>query len=222
MRSMKRSSPVLLFGRVRSSVGSVIAPVVALAALAALAGTASAAPRFFVVVRTVDEAPGVKSEMLADARKLFAEELGSRPELTLTPPVELSGDEAELKGDPEKYRAALRAHSLRAVELTLKILEVERVTEPPPSGKPFRVLKRSIRLSVFGSTLPDKIMAIGGDGDSSIAAEIHKNEDEAVEGKKLLAEATKIAIKQAVDMTVAKLTMPPQKDPKKKPAKKKK
>ncbi len=180
---------------------------------------AAAAPRFYVVVRMVDEAAGVKSEILEEARKLFTAELGRHPELTLTPPPELgTGDAGQLQGDPAAYKAALRAHKLSAVELTLRILAVERATEPPPAGKPFRVLKRGIRLSVFGSTLPDKIMAIGGDGDSEIASEISKAEDEANEGKKLLAEAAKIAITQAVDMTVTKLNLPPPKTATKKKA----
>jgi hypothetical protein len=174
---------------------------------------AAAAPaKFFVVVRSVEEAPGVHSGSVDEARKQFTEELGRHPELTLTPPPELGVDPA---GDVDAYKAALRAHKLRALELTLRILEVTRELEPPPAGKPFRVLKRGIRLSVIGDTLPDKIMAIGGDGDAVIAAEIRKTDNEEAESNKLLAEATKVAITQAVDMTVTKLKLPPPTEQKK-------
>lgn len=162
--------------------------------------------RFFVVVRGVEEASGVRSDLLEDARKLFSDELARHPELTLTPPPELNADPA---GDKETYKEALRAHKLRAIELTLRILDVTKSTEAPPAGKALRVLKRGIRLSVIGDTLPDKIMAIGGDGSAAIAAEIRKTDNEEVEGHKLLAEAAKIAITQAVDMTVTKLKLPP-------------
>jgi hypothetical protein len=195
--------------------------LVALGASVVLAGVVQAAPpRFFVVVRGVDEAAGVKSDLVEEAKALFIAELGRRPELTLTPPAELGPSAATLPSDPEAFKAALRTHKLRALELTLRILEVTRATDPPPPGKPFRVLKRGIKLSVFGTTLPDKVMAIGGDGDSLIAADIRRDENAEKEGKELLAEAAKVAITQAVDMTVTKLTLPPAKE--KKPAKKKK
>jgi hypothetical protein len=179
------------------------------------AAPSATTPKFFVVVRGVDEAPNVKSEMVEEAKRLFTEELATHAEFTLKPPPEL-GDAAS--GDVEAFKAALRAHKLRALELTLRILEVTRGLESPPEGKSFRVLKRGIKLAVFGTTLPDKVMAIGGDGDSLIASEIRKNEDPDKEGKALLLEATKVAIKQAVDMTVTKLMLPP---PKEKKAKKK-
>jgi hypothetical protein len=187
---------------------------IAVISLAVFWGGLAAAgpPRFFVVVRGVDEAAGVKSDLVAEAKALFTAELGRRAEFTLTPPSELGPSANELVADPEAFKAALREHKLRAIELTLRILEVTRATEPPPPGKPFRVLKRGIRLSVFGTTLPDKVMAIGGDGDSLIATEIRRNENAEQEGKELLAEAAKAAITQAVDMTVTKLTLPPAKE----------
>lgn len=175
--------------------------------------------RYFVVVRGVDEAETVKSGMVDEARKIFTAELARHPELTLSSPPGTKLDAAAAVSDLDAYKAALRANKLKALELTLRILEVTRGLEPPPAGKPFRVLKRGVRLAVFGTTLPDKVMAIGGDGDSTIAAEIRKTENEEEEGKKLLAEAMKAAVTQAVDLTVAKLKLPPPKDatrPKKK------
>jgi hypothetical protein len=186
--------------------------------LATSSVTLGAPPKFYVVVRGVDEAPGIKSELVAEAKQLFTAELGRRPELTLVPPAELGDNPQSL--DPEAFKDALRKHKLRALELTLRILEVTRAIDPPPAGKPLRVLKRGIKLAVFGTTLPDKVMAIGGDGDSLIAADIRRTEDEAKEGKELLAEAAKVAITQAVDMTVTKLMLPPAKDPKAKKKKK--
>jgi hypothetical protein len=87
----------------------------------------------------------------------------------------------------------------------LRILNVNQAVNPPPPGKQYRVLVRSIKLSVFGNSLPDKVLAIGGDGESQIGAEIGANADLAKEGKPLLLDATKEAVKQAVDMTVTKL-----------------
>jgi hypothetical protein len=110
--------------------------------------------------------------------------------------------------DPAAFKAVLMAHKMKALELTLRILETKASFDPPPPGKSFHVLKRSIRLSVFGTTLPDKVMAIGGDGDAAISTDERKNEDAERDGKDLALEATKAAIVQAVDMTVAKLKLP--------------
>ncbi len=115
-----------------------------------------------------------------------------------------------LRTDPEALETALKQRKLRAFEVTLRILEVSRTLDPPPPGKQYSVLGRGIRLSVFGDTLPEKVMAIGGDGESRIASEVSRHADTAQtakEGKSLLLEAAKMAITQAVDMTVNKLAL---------------
>jgi hypothetical protein len=95
---------------------------------------------------------------------------------------------------------------------------VKRALDAPKPGKQYRVLSRGIRLSVFGNTLPDKVLAIGGDGESSVAAEVGKQADIDREAGKLMEEATKEAVRQAVEMTLNKLDLAdkPQKLPKKK------
>lgn len=158
------------------------------------------ATKFYVVIRGVEDAEGVKSGIKDEALKVFKDELGHHPELTLTPPPGLpAGD------NPDELRSALKAKGLKALELTLRILSVKQEINPPPPGKKFRVLVRGIKLSVFGDSLPDKVLAIGGDGESQVAAEIDANANLDREGKPLLVDATKEAVKQAVDMTVAKL-----------------
>jgi hypothetical protein len=82
---------------------------------------------------------------------------------------------------------------------------VKRELNPPPAGKPFRTLVRGIKLSVFGDALPEKILALGGDGESTVGAEVNKNADLDKEAKPIMMDAAKEAIRQAVDMTVTKL-----------------
>jgi hypothetical protein len=182
----------------------VLKAILAIALVTACCRAYAAPPKFFVVVRGVDEGEGVHSGVVDEARQLFIAELGRRPELTLTPPAGVE----KMPDDPEAFQGVLRAHKMKAIELTLRILEAKASFDPPPPGKSFHQLKRSIRLSVFGTTLPDKVMAIGGDGDAAIAADERKNEDAERDGKDLALEATKAAIVQAVDMTVAKLKLP--------------
>ena len=173
--------------------------------------------RFFVVIHGVEEADGVKSGLVPELRRLFAEEIARHPELALS----LPGVTADPAAEPQAFKESLHKNGVnRALDMSLRVLEVTSELEPPPEGKPFRIVKRGIHLAVFGTTLPEKLMAIGGDGDANVAAEIRKNEDDSVEGNKLMLEAATTAIKQAVDMTVTKLELPPPKDVKAKKKKK--
>jgi hypothetical protein len=167
--------------------------------------------KYYVVVRGVEEADKAHSGIVDDLKRLFVEEIKRHPELTLDPPP-------GLPTDPEAMSNELKKRKLRAFELTLKVLDVVREVKPPPAGKQYRVLVRGIKLSVFGDTLPEKVMAIGGDGESQVGSEIGLHENEEKEGKSLLIDASKEAIKQAVDMTVTKLNLAgkPEKTPKKK------
>lgn len=173
--------------------------------------------RFFVVIHGVEEADGVKSDLVPELGRLFAEEIARHPELALR----LPGVSADPATDPVAFKESLHRNGVnRALDMSLRVLEVTSALEPPPEGKPFRILKRGIRLAIFGTTLPEKLMAIGGDGDANVAAEIRKNEDDSAEGKKLMLEAATTAIKQAVDMTVTKLELPAPMDAKAKKKKK--
>jgi hypothetical protein len=170
------------------------------------AGAAQAAPpragqaKYLVVLRGVEEVSGVKSGITDEIKRLFIAELKRHPEFNLDWPSDLpeAGDE---------LAAALKRRKLKAFEVTLRVLSVTRTLEPPPAGKQFRVLGRGIRLSVFGDTVPEKVMAIGGDGEANIASEVGRQLDEEKEGKALLLEACKTAITQAVDMTSTKLAL---------------
>src|SRR3954469_4445285 len=173
----------------------------AAAALVLLAGPSPAtAAKYYVVVRGVDEAEGVHSGIKEDALGLFTAELKKHPELTLEPPP-------GLPSEPEALRAALTQKKLKAIELTLRILKVSSAVNPPAPGKKFRMLQRGIKLAVFGDTLPDKVLALGGDGDATVGVEIDANAEIEKEGKPALLDATREAMRQAVDMTVAKLKM---------------
>jgi hypothetical protein len=191
-------------------------PLMTLLVLLGLASPAAATPlRYYVVVRGVDEAPGVHSGITTEAQKIFLEELRKHAELTLEPPP-------GLPSDPEQLKDALKAKKLTAYELTLRILSITQQVNPPAPGKQYRTLVRGIKLSIIGDTLPEKVMAVGGNGDAQVGTEIAANANEDKEGKSALLDATKDAVRQAVDMTVTKLKLsdkPPTPKLKKKPKK---
>ncbi len=188
-------------------------PILAALALT-IASPAFAATKLYVVVRGVEDANGVKSNIKDEALAAFKAELARRPELTtVAPPGLPSGD------DPEALHDALVKRNIKALELTLRIMAVTQEVKPPADGKQFRQLVRGIKLSVFGDTIPDKVLSLGGDGESQVASEVGANANLDKEGKPLLVDACKEAVKQAVDMTVAKLQIGDKKQ--KLPAKKK-
>ena len=168
--------------------------------------------RYFVRVRNVIEAPGVSSGFVDEAKQLFIEELKKHPAFTLDWPADLPSD------DLDALTKELRKRKMRAFEVSLKILDAQKAIDPPPPGKQYRILTRGIKLSVFGDTLPDKVLAIGGDGESRVSTEIGKQADVEKEGKSLMTDCTKEAVRQAVEMTLNKLDLAdkPQKVGKKK------
>jgi hypothetical protein len=169
-----------------------------LCASALWAAPALAEPAHYVVVAGVSEAEGVTSGIRKEAEKLFVDELKRHPELTLDRPEGLPEAPAEMA-------AELKKRKMDALELTLKILSIHRHLKPAAAGKQYPMLERGIRLSVFGNKLPEKVMAIGGDGESNAGVEVGKQADLEREGKALLLDCTKEALRQAVEMTLNKL-----------------
>ncbi|MDW8283007.1 MAG: hypothetical protein RMK29_14925 [Myxococcales bacterium] len=168
-------------------------------------------PRYYIVVRDVEGPPGASSQDAAArlARTVLLEELGRRPEIVL----------GGLPQDHDALRQELSRRRLRGYQLTLRLLSVSRALNPPPPGKQYRVLERGVRLTVIGTTLPGDQLAVGGDGESTVQADVgaqvgpHKEQE-------LLLEALRDAIGQAVQQAIRKLDkggmVPPQEKPRKK------
>lgn len=188
-------------------------PAFVLVALVLGPAVAHAEARFYVVVAGVDEAQGVTSGITSQLKELFTTELRKHPEITLEPP-------AGLPTDPEEMENELKKRKLKAYEMRVKVLGVTREVKPPAEGKQYRVLVRGIKLSVLGDTLPNKVLAVGGDGEAEAGSEVGLSADLDKEGKALLVDVSKEAVKQAVDQTVTKLNLSGK--PLKLPSKKKK
>ncbi len=163
-----------------------------------LASVAAAEPKYYVEVRSVIETDGVESGIADEALDHLRAELGKRPECTLESPLPKGASDDEL-------RAALKQKGLKGVELSLKILAVEYALDPPPAGKQYRVMTRGMKVSLFGNTIPDRTLSLGGDGESTIKVELGKRSEVEAEKRALLLEASKAAMIQAVDMTLKKL-----------------
>jgi len=156
-----------------------------------------------------------RDEEKALAKEMLIAALRKRPEVTLelaTPLTDIPGVTAEVK-----------RKGLKAYEVGLRVLRLERTVRPPTGGKKFRLLEQDAKLSLVGSTFPEKLLALGGDGESTVQIEVGNQINQRQE-REVLEEALKDAIEQAVKQGIAKLSAPPGKAPKgpprKNPAKK--
>ncbi len=156
--------------------------------------TAEAAAKHYLLVRGVEEADGVKSGVTAELGEMFVAELKKHPELIVL-------------ADADALAAAQKQHNLPALEVALRVLAAGGRLDDPKPGKQYRVLDRFVRLAVFGNTLPQKTLAIGGDGDGEMKVEIGRQADVEKEGKALTLDCAKVAVTQAVNMTVQKLNL---------------
>lgn len=142
------------------------------------------------------------------ARENLVTELRKRPEVVL----ELDGVPAD--APPARIKEELQRRGLRGYEVTLRLLKVERALRPAPTGRRFRLLEQSVKLSLVGTLYPgDPQLALGGDGESAVqievGAQISQNQE-----RDALTEAVKDAVSQAVAQGLRKLSAGPTKPPK--------
>lgn len=235
MRVFRTRSPILSAAGLTLVVQltALVLPVSVLGVFFLPMSRAAAAPRYFMKLAEVEFASGAvkvsvprgdsadaagadsgksalddKAAMMA--RDFLREALAKRPEVTL----ELSAP----LDNPEAVKAEVKRRNLRAYELTLRVLRQERSVKPPPPGKTFRLLEQNIRLSLVGVTFPEKLLALGGDGESTVQIEVGNPINDRQESE-VLTEALKDAIEQAVKQGMAKLIAGPPKAPKSPPRK---
>lgn len=167
---------------------------ITLVALAAPA-LAQPAPKYLLVVQPVSQAASTKDVPAAVVDRLFRAEIGKHPELAL--------DKGDLPKEPKAVAEKLAELKLKGYFVTVKVLESKRTLTPGQPGKRPQ-LERQVRLSVVGVTIPEQLVAFGGDGECIQAAEVGKKITEQEESE-LLADALKDAITQAVTSAVQKL-----------------
>lgn len=164
------------------------------------ASASAHAPRYYIAIRDVEGPPGAGKDDPTRllARKLFQEELGRRKELTL--------DGAGLPAGGAPLAQELKRRNLKGYQLTLRLLSVTQALNPPPKGKQYRVLERGVRLTVIGTTLPEDQLAVGGDGESTVQADVGAQISER-KAEELLGDALRDALGQAVQQAIRKLDL---------------
>lgn len=132
-------------------------------------------------------------------KSVLVESLRKQPDVTL----ELESPIA----DTDAVKAECKRKGLRSFEFAVRVLRLDRGVKPPAAGKRFRLLEQNVKLSVVGTTYPEGLLAIGGDGESTIQIEIGERVTPGQE-REVLEEAVKDAVEQAVKQGMIKLSQP--------------
>ena len=108
--------------------------------------------------------------------------------------------------ETEALVAELKKRNLRGFSVVVRFEHLTKeVKEPSPGARRKRVAL-NVRLSVFGTTIPEEKLSFSGDGESGVEAEVSDKGMEP-ETQALAKDAIKDAIKQAVDQAVMKLSV---------------
>jgi hypothetical protein len=181
----------------RRSVWGLGAGLLALCFTTALA--AAPAPKYYFRLGEVKAGPDVGEPLKAYAGEAVKADLASRPEW--------ASDVGNFgPSDTEALVAELKKRNLRGFSVVVRFEHLKKdVKEPAPGARRKRVAL-DVKLSVFGTTIPEEKLSFSGEGESGVEAEVSEKGAEA-ETEALAKDAIKDAVKQAVDQAVMKLAV---------------
>ena len=174
-------------------------PAVALAAtILAAGGTAAAAgPKYYFQLREVKASQDVDPTLKSYAGEAVKADLAARPEWA----SDVGTGESQ-----DALVAELGKRKLRGFKVTVRLEQVKKELLPPKPGGRLKQLSVNVRLTVFGTTIPEEKLAFSGDGEAGLESEVSDKRVDA-ETLSVTKDAIKDAIKQAVDQSVTKLSM---------------
>lgn len=167
---------------------------------AAAKGKRPARPRYYFAIGEIRSDQPVDEALRTAAKEVLVEDLAARPEFT--------ADVGEATGDA--LVAELKRRKLKGFSVGLKLVEISREPRPPRPGKRLPQLAVGVKVAVFGTTLEEKKLAFGGEGEAQVEAEIVAAREEQ-EAAALTRDALVQAVRQAVDQAVGKLELKPSK-----------
>ena len=174
---------------------------VALLAVVLAAATVEAKPKdkYYIQMVAGEAGAGVPAELTERVKKVAQDALKKRKEFVTS----LTGA-PDPTANPSGFKAYLKKKKLKALSVVAKVVAYERELLPAKEGKTGQILKVHVAVSLLGATLPDGVMALSGDGASTIHQEIgmkvRPRDDEAV-----LDMAMKDALTQAVGEAATRL-----------------
>jgi hypothetical protein len=156
----------------------------------------AAAPKFYFRLGEVKAGPEVAEALKTYAGEAVKTDLAARPEWA-----------SDLgTTDTEALVAELKKRNLRGFSVVVRFEHVQKEIKEPTAGARRKRVALNVKLSVFGTTIPEAKLSFSGDGESGVEAEVSDKGMES-ETQDLAKEAIKDAVKQAVDQAVMKLSI---------------
>jgi hypothetical protein len=130
------------------------------------------------------------------ATELLKAEVDSRPEFT----TDIGTSESE-----DAQIAEIRRQGMLGYQVSMRIESFKKEIKPPAPGQRDEQMAISVKLSIFGHTIPGQKLLFNGDGDASLVGEFSERLKDKEE-ERFTRAALASAVKQAVSTAVAKLT----------------
>jgi hypothetical protein len=175
-----------------SAVAMAVLPLLLLAPSARAEGD-SEKPKYYFKIANIQ---AEDKKIIPLASELLKAEVASRPEFT----SDIGTAESE-----DGQIAELRRQGMQGYQVSMRIESFKKEIKPPAPGKRDQQMAISVKLTVFGHTIPGNKMLFTGDGDASLVADFSERLKDKEEERFSRAALTS-AIKQAVSTAVAKLT----------------
>lgn len=156
--------------------------------------------RYYVAVRGVIDPNGEQGGSVEDLRELFVDQLRRRPDTTTTQPSWLPTGAAQM-------RAELASHRVKAYEAYLKVRDLDERVVPLLEDPTRRRVTVEIDVQVVGSTMPDRILKIGGEGSASSTIVIGPSVDATAVVRRMRREVAAEAIRAALINTEEKIQL---------------
>jgi hypothetical protein len=176
-----------------------LALVVVVAGGLATSARADEPPRFYVVLRETLEAPGLTTGLKDRVKPLVVAELRQRPAFVLELP--------DAPQDPADFAAYLKMRGLKAYEMNVRLTKLVQTVRQVRPDAPHRTIRVTLGASLFGTSLPAKSFAVGGQGEATVEVTVREDSPRVIAQARL--EALRDALQEAVGRTVTSLEATP-------------
>jgi len=130
------------------------------------------------------------------AKELLEKEVASRPEF--------AEDVGTAESEDAKI-AELQKQGMKGYQLSTRIASFKTEVKPPAPGRKDEQLSISVKLDIFGHTLPGGKLMFTGDGEAQLMGEFSERTKDK-EQQKFIRTALGSALKQAVDTAMVKMS----------------
>jgi hypothetical protein len=153
----------------------------------------AAKPKYYFRITNIQSHDKTLIPMASD---LLKAEVESRPEFV----TDIGTAESE-----DAQIAELRRQGMQGYQVSMRIESFKKEIKPPAPGKADQQMAISVKLTIFGHTIPGQKLLFSGDGDASLVGDFSERLKDKEE-QRFSRTAMASAIKQAVSTAVVKLT----------------